>query len=276
MILVKVENSFKKLENSDDIPELSAPTINDENCKEFEPEILLEDDEWFYIVVDDEHKTMITDYSEKFSNTAGLNDITKDEFSKIDLIFRELENKEIIFQKITKSKRLVEKSILRWGFKKGKPERTVIENGIELKTKNDAYFDGNDKIYFRNFRTIHGLFNGIDDYYRVANQNEIDNFKRNKIVSFTADFEIKTNNLKMLAVLEDDDGLNLSDETIKSALLNTYQSYPRQDFELDTNNNFIINSNKRLTCFLKLVLGRLYTNPITNHKMEANSAKKLN
>lgn len=83
MILVKVENSFKKLENSDNIPELSAPTINDENCKEFEPEILLEDDE---------HKTMITDYSEKFSNTAGLNDVTKDEFSKIDLIFRELEN----------------------------------------------------------------------------------------------------------------------------------------------------------------------------------------
>ena len=44
----------------------------------------------------------------------------------------------------------------------------------------------------------------------------------------------------------------------------------------EENGVFIINSNKSLTCFLKLVLGRLYTNPITQHQMEANYARKLN
>jgi len=52
--------------------------------------------------------------------------------------------------------------------------------------------------------------------------------------------------------------------------------YPNQEFELDENQNFIIDSNRKLTCLLKLALGRLYTNPITHHKMEANHAKKLN
>lgn len=130
-------------------------------------------------------------------------------------------------------------------------------------------------LYFKNFRTINGLFKNIDDYYRVANSIEIDNFKQFDIIKFTSDFEIKTNNLRMLALLEDDEDLDLSDNSLKSTLLTSYSKYPQQEFK-EENGVFIINSNKSLTCFLKLVLGRLYTNPITQHQMEANYARKLN
>lgn len=131
------------------------------------------------------------------------------------------------------------------------------------------------ELYFKNFRTINGLFKNIDDYYRVANSIEIDNFKQFDIIKFTSDFEIKTNNLRMLALLEDDEDLDLSDNSLKSTLLTSYSKYPQQEFK-EENGVFIINSNKSLTCFLKLVLGRLYTNPITQHQMEANYARKLN
>lgn len=140
---------------------------------------------------------------------------------------------------------------------------------------NQSYFDGLNKLYFKNFRTINGLFKNIDDYYRVANSIEIDNFKQFDIIKFTSDFEIKTNNLRMLALLEDDEDLDLSDNSLKSTLLTSYSKYPQQEFK-EENGVFIINSNKSLTCFLKLVLGRLYTNPITQHQMEANYARKLN
>ena len=130
-------------------------------------------------------------------------------------------------------------------------------------------------MYFRNFRTIRSLFKGIDDYYRIASQAEVNEFKEFNLVHFVSDFEIKTNNLNMLAVLKDY-GIDLDDIAIKSILLRTYSQYPSQEFELDNNQNFIIDSNRKLTCFLKLALGRLYTNPITHHKMEANHAKKLN
>lgn len=275
MFLVKVGQIYRKLENTDDISELVAPEIDPENSREFDPEIKLEHEEWFYIEIDDEHMSMIKEYEDKFLNTAGLNAVSEEEFSKIDLIFRKVENDGLVFQKITQSKRLVDKSILKWRYRSRRAERTIIENGIELKCENDAYFDGNDKLYFKNFRTIRSLFKGIDDYYRIASQTEVDEFKEFNLVNFVSDFKIKTNNLKMLAVLKDYD-IDLDDIAVKSTLLRTYSQYPSQEFELDDNQNFIIDSNKKLTCLLKLALGRLYTNPITHHKMEANHAKKLN
>ena len=275
MFLVKVDQEYRKLGNSDDISELVAPMIEPDNIIKFDPEAQLEHEDWFYIEIDDIHMPMVKEYGDKFLSTVSLNDVTEEEFTKIDLIFRKVENDGLVFQKITKSKRMVDKSILKWIPNIGKPERTIIENGIELKSAIDAYFDGNDRLYFKNFRTIRSLFKGIDDYYRIASQAEVDEFKQFNLVSFVSDFEIKTNNLKMLAVLKDY-GIDLNDIGVKRTLLRSYSQYPNQEFELDENQNFIIDSNRKLTCLLKLALGRLYTNPITHHKMEANHAKKLN
>ena len=275
MFLVKVDQKYRKLDNSDDISELVAPTIEPDNIIKFDPEAQLEHEDWFYIEIDDIHMSMVKEYGDKFLSTVSLNDVTEEEFAKIDLIFRKVENDGLVFQKITKSKRMVDKSILKWIPNIGKPERTIIENGIELKSAIDAYFDGNNRLYFKNFRKIRSLFKGIDDYYRIASQAEVDEFKQFNLVSFASDFEIKTNNLKMLAVLKDYE-IDLDDIAVKSTLLRSYSQYPNQEFELDENQNFIIDSNRKLTCLLKLALGRLYTNPITHHKMEANHAKKLN
>ena len=270
MFLVKVGQIYRKLENSEDISELVAPEIDPENSREFDPEIKLEHEEWFYIEIDDEHMSMVKEYGDKFSSTVSLNDVTEEEFSKIDLIFRKVENDGLVFQKITKSKRMVDKSILKWRYRRA--ERTIIEKGIELKSENDAYFDGIDKLYFKNFRTIRSLFKGIDDYYRIASQAEVDELKRIDLVDFS-DFEIKSNNLKMVAILKDDE-IDLSKTSIISTLLTSYEQYPEQDFKV-SEGKFIIDSNKRLTSFLKLALGRLYTNPITSHQMEASSARRL-
>ena len=270
MFLVKVGQIYRKLDNTDDISELVAPEIDSENSIEFNPELRLETGDWFYIEIDDEHMSMIKEYEDKFLNTAGLNDVNEVEFSKIDLIFRKVENDGLVFQKITKSKRMVDKSILKWRYRRA--ERTIIEKGIELKSENDAYYDGNNKLYFRSFRTIHSLFKGIDDYYRIASLAEVDELKRIDLVTFS-DFEIKSNNLKMVAILKDDE-IDLSDTSIISTLLTSYEQYPEQDFKV-SEGKFIIDTNKRLTSFLKLALGRLYTNPITSHQMEASSARRL-
>jgi len=122
MFLVKVGRTYRKLDNTDDISELVAPKIDPENSREFDPEIKLEHEEWFYIEIDDEHMSMIKEYEDKFLNTAGLNDVNEEEFSKIDLIFRKVENDGLVFQKITQSKRLVDKSILKWRYRRAESQ----------------------------------------------------------------------------------------------------------------------------------------------------------
>ena len=81
MFLVKVGQIYRKLDNSDDISELIAPTITSENSREFDPEAKLEHEDWFYIEIDDEHMSMVKEYEDKFLNTAGLNDVNEEEFS---------------------------------------------------------------------------------------------------------------------------------------------------------------------------------------------------
>lgn len=49
MFLVKVGRTYRKLDNSDDISELIAPTITSENSREFDPEAKLEHEDWFYM-----------------------------------------------------------------------------------------------------------------------------------------------------------------------------------------------------------------------------------
>lgn len=81
----------------------------------------------------------------------------------------------------------------------------------------------------------------------------------------------------MLAILLDDEDIELSSEIFKSKLLTTYTSYSEYsnlDFQV-INGQFIINTNKQLKSFLKLALGRLYENPITGNQMEASTSKKL-
>lgn len=118
------------------------------------------------------------------------------------------------------------------------------------------------------------MFDNIEDFYRVATQQDIEEFKQLSVVSCGSGLKVGDNNLKMLAIINDDDDIDLNSNIFKSKLLTTYSDYPNQDFQVE-NGQFIINTNKQLTSFLKLALGRLYTNPMSNSKMEASSAKKL-
>lgn len=88
MFLVKVDQKYRKLDNSDDISELVAPTIEPDNIIKFDPEAQLEHEDWFYIEIDDIHMSMVKEYGDKFLSTVSLNDVTEEEFTKIDLIFQ--------------------------------------------------------------------------------------------------------------------------------------------------------------------------------------------
>lgn len=242
------------------------------NAIKYDVESKLEKEEWFYIDIDADHKNMIKNYSDCFSNSASLNEVLDNEFSVIEVIVQKV-NDMIIFQKITSSKRMVQTAILKKP-KDNKVELSTIENGIEITSKVDAYYSEN-KLYFKNFSTIKSLFENIEDFYREATASEVYEFKELSLVSIGEKLEdLGTRNLNMLAIVNDDKEIDLADNKFKDKMLSEYQKYPQLDFQVN-NEQFIINSKKQLNYFLKLALGRLYENPMTSKKMEASSAKKI-
>ena len=272
MLLARMKKEYKKLLEDDNLEMFIEPDITTEI--KFDSRDNLEDDEWFYIEIDEKHEEMIADYSSHFSSSASLNDVSDDDFSKIDIIFKQLEKEKLIFQKITPSKRLVHRKYLKKPLNK-KVEINTIEHGIEISEKIDAYFDGCDRLYFKKFATIKSMFKCIECYYREANDKEIREFKNYSIIDIKDDLvDIGTRNMKMIAVIADDDKIDLESKDFNDKLLKNHEKYPEKNFQIERG-RFIINTKKQLTDFLKLAIGELYENPMTNEKMEASSAKKL-
>ncbi|MCB2833753.1 hypothetical protein [Streptococcus dysgalactiae] len=240
--------------------------------KEFNSEEAIEIDEWFYIKV--KNTNMIDPYVKYINNTVATNSVKLEDLKKVNCLFYPLEDNKILFQKITPSKKLINQPILKFADRVKAAELVFIDHGIEIGTQVDAFYDGKDKLYFRDFHKIRILFADIEKFYTVASDEEIESFFESSILVGKNNLECSDRNKKMIAILSSDE-IDLEDKEFQKKLLESYSIYPKQKFEVQ-NGKFIINTGGQLTSFLKLALGRLYTNPLTDHQMEASTAKRLN
>jgi len=266
---------FTDEENLQKISFFSIPQIQDDKIIEFEAEKRIENDEWFYIIMNDEHREMITPYTNCSQNTADINTVLANDYLNIETIFRidtENEEQKIIFQKITNSNRIKSKTFLSFG---DHPE--VIEQGrsIDFSNRIDAYFDGKNKIYFRNFSTIRSLFNGIEEYYKEATDDEVQKIIQNEMLQYAKDVNVGIRNRKRIAAILADENIKLNDSDFQNKIKQYANKY--QEIPLTTNEDgkYIINNDKDLGTFLALVSGRYYTSEITGEKMEAKETTKL-
>ena len=209
MILAKCKREYKilKLKKADINQLYQSPITEQTQLIEFNTEAKCEVDEWLYIDLLNHKEEIITPFLDLFKSTANLNTFDDDSFSSMDfLITKPKESNELILKKITKAKRLENISILQIkGRQLGPSALKVINipNGIELDGNIDAYYDGNNRLYFKNFNKIHNIFKGIDIFYREANEEEVKSFKNSACLDlsgYTRDIGIR--NLKMIAIIK--------------------------------------------------------------------------
>lgn len=252
----------------------SIPNISNEI--EYEPDNSCMLDEWFYIELDDEHyQQMIEEYYESLRHSAGYNTITRDCFSQTTVIFGSTDEEEYIsFQKVTNGKHIERKNFLRYEYG---TEVCEVENAIELLDQIDAVFIcSSRRLYFKSFRRINNLFPGIEDYYRLANEDDYGVVVN--CPSIQSDLQISgvsNRNLHLIAVLVHESSVNLTDRDTINRMIQHTHDFPEIALEVNHYNQFQINNNNDLNSFLKLALGRYYVNPITEERMEANSARRL-
>lgn len=265
----------------DQISFFDVPTdIESDKIIEYNPDAHLEEDEWFYIDLDDDHISSVEPYLKAANSTVSINPIEADDYMRIDAIYKLYANANnkygaFVIQKITKTRKIVRQKIL--SFLNNAPKIEDQQNSIIVSNKIDAYYDGCNRIYFKNFTTIQSLFPGIEDYYREATREEMKSFCNCALISNGDDLseKIGKRNRKRIAAIMSDATIKLDDGRFLSNVKLYALKYPEINLELDDNGRFILTNDKDVSNFILLVTGRYYTSEISGEKMAATTATKL-
>ncbi|MBK2356586.1 hypothetical protein [Francisella hispaniensis] len=248
----------------------------------------LEDDEWFFLEIEElssDIKGSIDNYQECVINSSADNPTIevqkfKNNGLKQALTFfiagykNEDENIEFInLQKITPSSYIKSKTF--FGIKDSNDlEYYNYENILELKDKIDISIDFNqNKIFFKNFSHLKHIHKNFINLYREANKDEFESFRKSvKSNNFDIDIEIQSigqRSLKKIKLLLDINKIEKLDNIKIDSYIKKYSG--EMDFE-KIENKYVIDSNKKLSCMIKVLEESFYESELTGEKRMSNSS----
>lgn len=255
------------------------------NARAYDDDYKLQDGEWF--VVDEfSSKSYCLDILQNNFNAAEYSNLPKKLYRKIAYVISVQEDEDgneiYIFQNVTSSLLLSKQKFISFGpfldiavtgFTNTDQASFVNnENILVLKELPDCYYvKAEDKLYFRNLSCITSIFDGINELYNEATDEEVRTLFDLEMVNLGADFgtdKVKIPNRRKIkeALIRYN---SFSDE--KKQLLPTYVSkYCPTLFDEETQ-KFNINSEKELTELLNGMNQRYYTTEIDEEKRLANS-----
>lgn len=260
---------FENMESS-----FHIPIINTENSFEFNPDRRLEDWEWFYVIPDETQKiTMINPYIDTLENTESTNTITADEYQNIrwiGLIEKEWENQKILLTRIFPRYYTLAKKILKWS---DWPKLVEESKSVDFTWVTHAFWNGT-KLYFNSYDTIRPLFHWLEDFYRVATEEE-------KVAFLDKDYfecsdktiDIWTRNLRRIASIITK--IDWSNQSVRDKYIEYAKKYPKVKVSITTDGKMKIDSNQDITGIINILEERIYTTPITGEEREANAITKL-
>lgn len=265
--LVGKGNKFRRMLSTDSNIYPAASAIVQSSVK-YRPDTLLEDDEWFRIEKFAIQTYAITPIIDGYE-TVDYATLEKADFDKIDYLLVE-SGEAIFFQNVSKAKLVAKKRVVHFGeaYEYKNDSKELVINDIP-----DAIYCGNtDTLYFRKLETITSIFNGIDQLYREATENETELFLQNSFIHLKGDYnasKVQKANRKRIAlavrVLSE-----LADESKKDLFEYIGDYCPG----LKTDDNaFEIGNEEELKLLLYGIEQRFYTTSITNEKRIANSVK---
>ena len=180
---------------------------------------------------------------------------------------------KIFFKRIFNKNFIVKKTMIFFDSKLKMCDKLLIINNEEI----DAIYDINEKkLYFKIFKKIAPIFDGIEKFYREATKNDWDNFKNNSILDCS---NLKQTNskivLKKIAAIEDGNMLkNITTEDLYNKIKDIDSNLNLLKFNLEKN-KIIIENNKDISVLYDILNDRYYRGPINNKAMYANSNRKL-
>jgi hypothetical protein len=246
--------------------------IDTNSWVEYNPDHNLDEDAWFKIEQFSQQAYCIDLLMEEFNST-DLDNITREQFSKITYLCA-VQDEDFYFQKITPSL-FVRKKFIAFG------EIAKIEQNdtrLVINSQPDAvYFKTLDTLIFRNLPSISSIFNGIDQLYKEATNEEVESLLNQPFIELGNNYDknkVSKPNRKRIA-LAAFTLAGLSEED-KNKLPSYIKDYCGQTLTFnDEEKKFQISSDNDLKMLLYGIEQRFYTTPFGHEKRLANSVQPI-
>ena len=245
-----------------------AVDIDIGHCVDYNPDHHLDEDAWFK-VENFNQQAFCIDLLQADFDSKDYDDLVKAQFAKIGYIFS-LQADDFYFQKITPSLFLKRKMI---GFGEA-AEIEESDSRLVINALPDAvYFKNSNTLVFKNLATVSSIFKGIDELYKEATNEEVQEFLDEEFLELTGDLDlakVSKPNRKRIALAMDT--LNNMTDADKDQMLSYVHGYCDQKLTFDAGNKkFEIQTDEELKLLLYGIEQRFYTTPLSNEKRLANS-----
>lgn len=242
-------------------------------CIPYNPDHNLDEDSWFKIEAFSQ-KTFCIGLLKKDFDSKDYHDLAKDDFSKITYLFS-VQGDDFYFQKITPSL-FVKRKTLVFG------EAATLEQSqtrLVINALPDAlYFKAADTLIFKSLATISSIFKGIDELYKEATKEEVEQFLDKSFIELSNDYNVETVSkpnrkriglaMATLEAMSDDDKTNMLD------YIDGYCGEQKLRFDKE-NQKFEISNDDELKLLLYGIEQRFYTTPFGHEKRLANSVTAM-
>ncbi len=247
-------------------------TVDLTACVPYNPDHNLDEDSWFKIE-GFSNQAFCIDLLQKVYDSKDYDDLIKENFSKIAYLFA-VQGEDFYFQKITPSL-FVKRKTLVFG------EAATLEQSqtrLVINALPDAvYFKGSDTLVLRNLATISSIFKGIDELYKEATKEEVEQFLDESFIELSNDYgveKVSTPNRKRIGLaMKTLEGMSVDDKT---NMLEYIDGYCKQKLKFDQQNQkFEISTDEDLKLLVYGIEQRFYTTPFGKEKRCANSVTTM-
>lgn len=250
-----------------------AVTADVTACVPYNPDHNLDEDSWFKIQ-GFSNQAFCIDLLQKVYDSKDYDDLTKDNFSKITYLFS-VQGDDFFFQKITPSL-FVKRKTLVFG---EAAELEKSQTRLVINALPDAvYFKAADTLIFKSLATISSIFKGIDELYKEATKEEVEQFLDKSFIELSNDYNVETVSkpnrkriglaMATLEAMSDDDKTNMLD------YIDGYCGEQKLRFDKE-NQKFEISNDDELKLLLYGIEQRFYTTPFGHEKRCANSVTTM-
>jgi len=241
-------------------------------CVPYNPDHNLDEDSWFKIE-QFSNKPFCLDLLKQNFDSKDFDDLLKEQFPKIAYLFS-VQDDDFYFQKITPSLFMKRKTLAFGETVELEEDQTrLVVNSVP----DAVYIRQHDTLIFRQLATISSIFKGIDELYKEATNEEVEEFLDESFINLSNGYAIdnvsKPNRKRIglamstLEAMSDDD---------KSKILDYIDDYCRERLSYDKQSQKVeISTDEELKLLLYGIEQRFYTTPFGHERRIANSVQKI-